>query len=132
MVPVSYTHLDVYKRQVLSHDLIYPYYFNVQEEISRFSQFGIFTALMNVVFAVAIGLGFEKFIQQNEMQKKLTEISKEKSDAELKLLKTQINPHFLFNTLNNIYGLSIKKSEETPEIILKLSKICLLYTSRCV
>ncbi|HCN12188.1 MAG TPA: histidine kinase [Chryseobacterium sp.] len=109
--------------RVLSHDLIYPYYFNVQEEISRFSQFGIFTALMNVVFAVAIGLGFEKFIQQNEMQKKLTEISKEKSDAELKLLKTQINPHFLFNTLNNIYGLSIKKSEETPEIILKLSKI---------
>ena len=109
--------------RVLSHDLIYPYYFNVQEEISRFSQFGIFTALMNVVFAVAIGLGFEKFIQQNEMQKKLTEISKEKSDAELKLLKTQINPHFLFNTLNNIYGLSLKKSEDTPEIILKLSKI---------
>jgi sensor histidine kinase YesM len=47
---------------------------------------------------------------------------KEKTDAELKLLKTQINPHFLFNTLNNIYGLSLK-NQMNPQIILKLAKI---------
>ncbi|WP_374363132.1 sensor histidine kinase [Cloacibacterium sp.] len=109
--------------RILCHDLVYPYYFLHAEETTRFSLSGIFNAIMNIVFAVGIALGFMKFIQQNETQKKLAEIHKEKTDAELKFLKTQINPHFLFNTLNNIYGLSLKKSDETPEIILKLSKI---------
>ena len=109
--------------RILCHDLVYPYYFLHSEETIRFSLPGIFNAMMNIVFAVGIALGFMKFIQQNETQKKLAEIHKEKTDAELKLLKTQINPHFLFNTLNNIYGLSLKKSDQTPEIILKLAKI---------
>lgn len=109
--------------RILCHDLVYPYYFSHPEETTRFSLPGIFNAVMNIVFAVGIALGFIKFIQQNETQKKLAEISKEKIDSELKLLKTQINPHFLFNTLNNIYGLSLKKSDQTPEIILKLAKI---------
>lgn len=109
--------------RILCHDLVYPFYYGIPEDISRFSQFGIFNAVMNIVFAVAIAFGFEKFIQQSESQKKLAELSKEKSDSELKFLKSQINPHFLFNTLNNIYGLSIKKADETPEMILKLSKI---------
>ncbi len=109
--------------RIISHDLIFPYYYSVPEDTTRFSLAGIFVAMMNIVFAIAIALGFEKFIQQNETQKRLMEISKEKTDTELKLLKTQINPHFLFNTLNNIYGLSLKKSDETPTIILKLAKI---------
>lgn len=109
--------------RVLCHDLVYPYYYNVPEDISRFSRFGIFNAVMNVIFSVAIALGFEKFIEQNETKKQLAEISKEKSNAELKFLKSQINPHFLFNSLNNIYGLALKKSDETPEVILQLSKI---------
>lgn len=44
-------------------------------------------------------------------------------EAELKLLKAQLHPHFLFNTLNNIYGLSLQKPEKVPESILQLSKI---------
>ncbi|HRI01962.1 MAG TPA: histidine kinase [Saprospiraceae bacterium] len=42
-------------------------------------------------------------------------------ESELQFLKNQINPHFLFNTLNNLYALTLKKSELAPEIILKLS-----------
>ena len=42
---------------------------------------------------------------------------------ELDFLKTQINPHFLFNTLNNLYGLSIKKDDLSTQLILKLSEI---------
>jgi hypothetical protein len=48
---------------------------------------------------------------------------KEKIRAELSFLKAQINPHFLFNTLNGIYTLAIKKSDNTPNAILKLSSI---------
>jgi two-component system, LytTR family, sensor kinase len=47
----------------------------------------------------------------------------EKQEAELNYLKSQTNPHFLFNTLNNIYVLSREKSELAPESILRLSKI---------
>jgi LytS/YehU family sensor histidine kinase len=47
----------------------------------------------------------------------------EKHEAELNFLKTQTNPHFLFNTLNNIFSLSRDKSDLAPESIIKLSKI---------
>jgi LytS/YehU family sensor histidine kinase len=47
----------------------------------------------------------------------------EKQEAELNYLKSQTNPHFLFNTLNNIYSLARDKSDQAPEAILRLSKI---------
>jgi hypothetical protein len=54
-------------------------------------------------------------------------IHKERISTELSYLKQQVNPHFLFNTLNNIYSLSIKNPDSTPEAILKVSSI-LRYT----
>ncbi|RYG02161.1 MAG: methionine--tRNA ligase subunit beta, partial [Chitinophagaceae bacterium] len=47
----------------------------------------------------------------------------EKQQAELSYLKSQTNPHFLFNTLNNIYALTREKSDLAPESVLRLSKI---------
>ncbi|EDP72346.1 signaling protein without kinase domain [Flavobacteriales bacterium ALC-1] len=47
----------------------------------------------------------------------------QEKDAELKLLKAQLNPHFLFNTLNNLYGLSVVKSDKLPNLMLKLSDL---------
>ncbi len=44
-------------------------------------------------------------------------------EAELNFLKNQLNPHFLFNTLNNLYALTLKKSDEAPDTILKLSSV---------
>ena len=58
-------------------------------------------------------------------------LENEKLISELAFLKSQINPHFLFNSLNNIYSLAYQKSEKTPEAILKLSEIMryMLYES---
>ncbi|MEM9544322.1 MAG: sensor histidine kinase [Bacteroidota bacterium] len=53
----------------------------------------------------------------------LTKLEKEKSLAELNLLKQQINPHFFFNTLNNLYSMSLNEDKETPETILQLSEL---------
>ncbi len=50
-------------------------------------------------------------------------LKNEQVHSELALLRSQINPHFFFNTLNNLYGLAIEKSEETPKTILKLSEM---------
>ncbi|WP_428743014.1 sensor histidine kinase [Tenacibaculum sp.] len=56
-----------------------------------------------------------------EQWKWIQELKKEKSKTELALLKTQINPHFFFNTLNNLYALTVKNSPQAPEVVLKLS-----------
>ena len=56
---------------------------------------------------------------QNEKQVLVTQTMQ----SELRFLKSQINPHFLFNTLNNLYALTLKKSDKAPEIVLKLSEI---------
>ncbi|WP_420553558.1 sensor histidine kinase [Tenacibaculum aiptasiae] len=48
-------------------------------------------------------------------------IELKKTKAELSLLKSQINPHFFFNTLNNLYGLTVEKSDNAPNVVLKLS-----------
>lgn len=58
---------------------------------------------------------------ENEKQRK--EMENQKLGAELSLLKSQINPHFFFNTLNSIYSLAIIKSDKTPEALIKLSEI---------
>jgi two-component system, LytTR family, sensor kinase len=63
-------------------------------------------------------------IQEKSAQaKQLDQVKIEKVNTEINYLRAQINPHFLFNTLNNLYGLALEKSERTPEVILKLSKI---------
>lgn len=56
-----------------------------------------------------------------EQWKWLKTLKNEKTTAELELLKTQVNPHFFFNTLNNLYSLTVKHSDQAPEVILKLS-----------
>lgn len=80
-----------------------------------------------VLISVLLKFTVEWFDQQKE----LTQAKVDKLQAELKYLKSQINPHFLFNTLNNLYALSLKGSEKTPDVILRLSEIMeyMLYDS---
>ncbi|HMQ48068.1 MAG TPA: histidine kinase [Saprospiraceae bacterium] len=51
------------------------------------------------------------------------ELQTQTMQSELRFLKSQINPHFLFNTLNNLYALTLKKSDQAPEIVIKLSEM---------
>jgi hypothetical protein len=61
------------------------------------------------------------FVWVFEQWKWLQNLKAEKSKTELSLLRAQINPHFFFNTLNNLYALTVKNSKQAPEVILKLS-----------
>lgn len=72
---------------------------------------------------VAYSTVFRLFSDWYQQKNKTRQLEKEKLDAELKYLKSQVNPHFLFNTLNNIYGLAREKSDKVPDLILKLSEI---------
>ncbi len=72
-----------------------------------------------VLFLLPLPILF--FIWIFEQWKWLQNLKAEKSKTELSLLRTQINPHFFFNTLNNLYALTVKNSKQAPEVILKLS-----------
>lgn len=72
--------------------------------------FGIL--ILALTFGSAIKISRDSFIRRQE-----------EKTAELKLLKAQLNPHFLFNTLNNLYGLSVVKSDKLPNLMLKLSDL---------
>lgn len=68
-----------------------------------------------------------------EMELKLQEAEKQKVEAELKALKAQINPHLLFNALNNIYSLALENNKKTPKAVLELSELMtyVLYDCQC-
>ncbi len=72
-----------------------------------------------IAFSFLIKLG--KMWYQKELTSRL--LRQEKLDAELKFLKNQINPHFFFNTLNNLYALTLKKSDAAPEVVMGLSSL---------
>lgn len=97
------------------------HYFGMPPIIDQGSFDGVFFIFPFIEMLVSIPfiLAIQWFRQTSE----IATLEKAKSDAELSLLKQQINPHFFFNTLNNLYALSLKKDEATPEVILQLSEL---------
>ena len=66
---------------------------------------------------------YQSIIRNETLEKKFLQTKLELKENELKFLKMQLHPHFLFNTLNTLYGFALKKSEEAPDMILKLSNL---------
>jgi two-component system LytT family sensor kinase len=70
---------------------------------------------------IALGVALKIIRDWDTRDRLAQQLQQEKRDAELQFLRAQIHPHFLFNTLNNLYGLALKGSPHTAESILKLS-----------
>lgn len=64
---------------------------------------------------------YTNYRRTKELEKEKLETEIRLKEAEINLLKNQNHPHFLFNTLNNLYGLTLEKSDHAPEVVLKLS-----------
>lgn len=89
---------------------------------------GITVAVPTVVgLAVSIKLIKRWWLKQKETE----QIANQKATAELRLLKAQIHPHFLFNTLNNIYFFTLSSSQHAPEMIRKLSDMLSYILNEC-
>ena len=77
----------------------------------------------SALFLVAF-VGLLKFVENwFDLEAKKKELENERLTSELRFLKAQINPHFLFNTLNNLYYLAYTQSPNTTEVISKLSQM---------
>lgn len=108
----------VYNKLVL-YPLLYPKNADEYKIISfslAWSMFGIYGV---VLLASSIKLIKYWIISKNQQVELKAQVMK----SELALMKSQIHPHFLFNTINNIYSLTLKKSDKAPEMLLKLSEI---------
>lgn len=87
--------------------------------------------MMVVVYLVVLLVSAFKLLKQNyssvaknkDLENKILEAHLKLKEQELHYLKMQVHPHFLFNTLNTLYGHALKKSEETPDMILRLSNL---------
>lgn len=86
------------------------FYLNQEFSINMFS-------LLGMTFLALLFGGAFKLVRDSFDRKRFNQ------EVELKLLKGQLNPHFLFNTLNNLYGLSVIKSDKLPDLMLKLSDL---------
>ena len=98
-------------------DQVFPGYYLI-------SYFDYLQTLKYFIIIVGISslLHFSKsWFHYKESQATLIQTQKEKTVAELETLKNQINPHFLFNSLNSIYSLVLKKSDIAPQALIKLS-----------
>lgn len=84
---------------------------------------GVFSTVVEFASYVLIPIGLKflfNFVRAKDEKDELEKLVKE---SELQLLKSQINPHFFFNSLNNLYSLTLSNSPKSPEIVLRLSNI---------
>jgi two-component system LytT family sensor kinase len=108
-------------RRYFNYYVIYPRYFPFALQMPLFSWGKFLVDLVNLytitgLYALYYTIGF--WYREKE---RVQELLQQKTVAELELLKSQVQPHFVFNTLNNIYGTALKKSPETAALIAHLS-----------
>jgi LytS/YehU family sensor histidine kinase len=127
VVPIIFVFatLRYYTGTVIDH-----YYENLEQiKVAWYIDFLQYTITSLVYTVISVLITF--FVGWIQSQKQKDELEKQSQQAEIALLRSQINPHFLFNTLNNLYSLVYRKSDEAPGALMRLSDILryMLYES---
>ena len=125
--------ISVILQRILIIKFILPYlYHEAVSEKFMFNWQRMISTFVDLAFVVGMAVAVKQYRLAQHAKEKEKGLVKEKLEAELKFLRTQTNPHFLFNTLNNIYAMARKKSDDTADVVMKLSKLLrfMLYESR--
>ncbi|MBC7873153.1 MAG: histidine kinase [Ferruginibacter sp.] len=118
--------------RMIAYFIVFPYLFETDMSmIFFFSQPGLSAALLDILIPVSMLVSFELYRTSRVAQERQSKLEKEKLQSELNFLKAQTNPHFLFNTLSNIYGLAKNQAPKAADAVLRLSKLLrfMLYES---
>lgn len=83
----------------------------------------LFFLLASLLMVVFFAMGIKMLLHWKQSKEDYQKLMRDKIETELRFLKVQLNPHFLFNTLNNLYYLTTEKSDKAPQAILQLSEI---------
>lgn len=114
--------LSTFVHRIIIYTLIQPLFYP-DYSIAFWNYGKILYGAFDVFSVAAIAICIKLFKTRYESVQREKELKTQKLTAELNFLKAQMNPHFLFNTLNNIYALSLNNSPETSNSILKLSEL---------
>lgn len=101
------------------------------EEVNSLTLNYTITTMLGELYVISFVTAIKVTIDWLKEHSKLHELEKRQLSTELRFLRSQVSPHFFFNTLNNIYSLTLRKSDRAPEVILKLSELMryLLYAT---
>ena len=107
-------------------------FYPLRNLLSITESFSSFNTSLHSAYFTSLLKFIKDWLSLQDLNFKLAKIEKQKLEAELKTLKGQLNPHFLFNSLNNIYSLALVKSDKVPDLILKLSDLMrhIIYDSK--
>jgi membrane protein implicated in regulation of membrane protease activity len=117
--------------RMLAYYIIYPIFYTDGTAVPLFFPPKILIAIFSIYSIVGIVACFHLIKHWHNHQQASQQLEKDKLESELSILKSQINPHFLFNTLNSLYVLTMNQSGSAPEIVHKLSELMsyMLYDS---
>ena len=120
----------LFYRMVINY-ISYPLVIGHSTEFSPFDILLSSYSFIRLLTPMALVYAIESIINRYQNQRKTEALEKARLESELQYLKAQVHPHFLFNTLNNIYVLAKKNSEKTAPAVSKLSKLLrfMLYES---
>lgn len=116
---LSITLIFRYYSMKVSFPYVFPEFMHLQK--SYFQPFTLMQIFLVFLMLIAMSTCWQLYMDWLDKQRIANTLQIEKKETELKYLKSQINPHFLFNTLNTIYSLSLEKSNKVPKLLLKLS-----------
>ena len=118
-------------QRLITYYLTHPLYYSSSYELSPFFRFNYFYSFVNIYMVVGFFMAIKLLKYWYENQNIRMELESQNKNSEIALLRNQINPHFLFNTLNNIDTLVSESQEQASDAIIKLSEIMryMLYDS---
>lgn len=101
---------EIYKESLVEHESLFDFHY-------------VTAAFIGEIYVVAIGVAIKMTVDFVGSKGKNIALEKANLETELAFLKSQIQPHFFFNTLNNLYSLTLDKSNKAPYTVLKLSEL---------
>jgi sensor histidine kinase YesM len=125
--------LFVLMRRAFNYYYTYPTYWPGSQESTNLLWFPkMLIEFVSIYLIVALYAMFYFIRAWYEQQRKAEALKKDKIEAQLELLKSQVQPHFIFNTLNNLYSFSVQNNARTSEMIYRLSALLsyMLYDSK--
>ena len=117
--------LAIFAVILIARQVVLPYIYEgvVTPGKQFFDPLKFFSIMIVAAFPAGVLMAVQFIRMQFDAKEREKNLLKEKLTTELQLLKSQLNPHFLFNTLNNIYALTRRKSDDAPEVVMKLSDL---------
>ncbi len=115
--------LATFASRVLMYWVIYPAFYKADYTITFWAETRFIYAFLDLALTLFLVLSLRFARQYMDFSSQKQQLLVEKATAELNALRNQTNPHFLFNTLTNIYALARKNAPETADVVLRLSQL---------